>query len=492
MLATQKRPVAYETKAALALTSTGDTQSVVDDLYAVLRHSVIISLPSLQIPGWTIPSIVGAGSLIFQGQYAEVTNLTTGASSGAAGAGTTATSLVKPTGAGNWTASNLRGRQVKKVLTGEVRTIRDNTTTAATIESLPGLTAGDSFIICEPSSEITSTITAEGCTCPIEFRGVKLSADLLTNENRKVSVSGSLLSGGNWVSTYDGMVSLQNSVIKNTHHLQATDSYRAIDVSKCYLLDGELRIWDCANANVQGEARSCTGNALHLVDVQHARVDMLASSNSATPFVLEGVHRFEAVGTDKLTGSGNTGWGVSINTAGRYRLIGCTVTGSLGDIDFDGEALTWGNLGSSTYGAASKFGCTLIGESGENKCIEYKSKTFLETVEVSGRLLTYGFHNMSQVTGLTAAGSSASDALQLTQYVYNRVDTVAAGTGVKMTNGALIPGVLAIIHNNGANTLKIYPYSGGTIDGAASINLAAGARIPLVSSSGDGLSWVSF
>lgn len=475
------------------ITLTQGAVDALDNLPTQLDRDTTVNITSSRA-GWTIGSHIGKGTLTFLGGW-TATTVTTGYNAGTAGAGTTSTSLVKPSGGSNWTASDLIGKMVYISSgggAGEVRPIRANTTTAATIDAITGLDTTSVFIICYPSYSITSDITIDGCLAPVVLRGLTLDGgDLITSENRRVTLDGCYLTGGDWLSEYDGRVTLKNCVIKNTHKFYATEASRAVEVEACYLNDGQVKIDGTGFASIQGEAKSCTANAFYLANIRHAQVNCLASNNSVTPFYLESCQFLEAIGTDKLTGSSNTGYGISVNTAGRYRLIGSTVTGASGDIDFDGELLTWANLASSTYGVAQKHGSTLVAESGEAKSIEYKSKTFLETVEVSGRLLTYGYHNMSQVTGLTATGTVYGDALQLTQYVYNRFDTVAAGTGAKMTNGAVIPGVLCIIHNNGANALTLYAYTGGTIDGGASISVAAGTNVTLISSSNDGLSWVT-
>lgn len=74
---------------------------------------------------------------------------------------------------------------------------------------------------------------------------------------------------------------------------------------------------------------------------------------------------------------------------------------------------------------------------------------------------------------LTAAGSSASDALQLAA-VINRVSTTAASTGVKLQTAQT--GAEVVVANDGANTLTVYPATGATIDGAASVSIATTKR----------------
>ena len=72
---------------------------------------------------------------------------------------------------------------------------------------------------------------------------------------------------------------------------------------------------------------------------------------------------------------------------------------------------------------------------------------------------------------LTATGSSATDALQLSAVV-SRVSTAAASTGVKLP--APEAGAIMFVRNDGANTLTVYPPTGSTINGSASNTIAAG------------------
>lgn len=73
---------------------------------------------------------------------------------------------------------------------------------------------------------------------------------------------------------------------------------------------------------------------------------------------------------------------------------------------------------------------------------------------------------------LTAAGTTQSDALQLTSVV-NQVTTAAASTGVKLY-ATPAAGDVQVVYNGGANAIKVYPQTAGTING-----LAANAGITL-------------
>jgi hypothetical protein len=75
------------------------------------------------------------------------------------------------------------------------------------------------------------------------------------------------------------------------------------------------------------------------------------------------------------------------------------------------------------------------------------------------------------VDGLTAVGSTRTDALQLTR-IYNSVDTAASGTGVLLPPTQM--GATIFIANSGANTIKVYPYdTGSTINQTTSASIAS-------------------
>lgn len=78
-------------------------------------------------------------------------------------------------------------------------------------------------------------------------------------------------------------------------------------------------------------------------------------------------------------------------------------------------------------------------------------------------------------TGLTASGTTSSDAYQINK-VYSVFSTVASGTGAKLPSTE--EGEVIYITNNGANALKIYPYEATTtIDGGvpSTINVGCSA-----------------
>ncbi len=95
----------------------------------------------------------------------------------------------------------------------------------------------------------------------------------------------------------------------------------------------------------------------------------------------------------------------------------------------------------------------------------------------------------SNVTGLTATGTTIADAYQLDR-IFSEFSTVAAGSGAKLY--ALGTGSFYAIKNSGANALLLYPSTGsGTINRAAagaSVSIAAGATAYCFYNAG--LSWM--
>lgn len=90
-------------------------------------------------------------------------------------------------------------------------------------------------------------------------------------------------------------------------------------------------------------------------------------------------------------------------------------------------------------------------------------KTALTGTGLAG--ITANFVVGDCASGLTATGSSQTDALQLSSDV-NEVTTTAASTGVKLPAN-LSTGDSILIYNIGANTLSVYPPTGESINALA-------------------------
>jgi hypothetical protein len=97
---------------------------------------------------------------------------------------------------------------------------------------------------------------------------------------------------------------------------------------------------------------------------------------------------------------------------------------------------------------------------------------------------------------VTALGTTAATAYPIGA-CNTLVTTAAAGTGVILPPGTTgAPNFTGLfdeycVANAGANAVLIYPPTGGTINGAASLSLAVGALDYLTCVSTNGLTWFS-
>ena len=157
-----------------------------------------------------------------------------------------------------------------------------------------------------------------------------------------------------------------------------------------------------------------------------------------------------------LTANGN----VTINAVGGARIIataiGANVTGTL---NVSGNANV-GNLG--TAGLITATGNV----TGDN-------------------LVATSYHIRSITTGITAAGSTQGTATALTKEI-NVVSTVSSGA-----NGVVLPtavaGIVLIVNNTSANTLNVYPATGGAVNSGstnAAYSHVSGASIQYYATNG--------
>ena len=73
-------------------------------------------------------------------------------------------------------------------------------------------------------------------------------------------------------------------------------------------------------------------------------------------------------------------------------------------------------------------------------------------------------------TGLTATGSTVSDAYEVT-FARNAFSTVAAGTGAILDSDSAA-GDSQLIYNGGANALRVYPTTGAQVNNLGTNNPA--------------------
>lgn len=468
-------------------------------------HTLTVKLPLTDVPATTVSGFT-AGEVVLQGQMALATGLASGVNTGAAGAGTTTTSVVKPGAAANWTANNLVGKFLLysvplPSLDGTieyVRPIKANTTTTITIDALPGMAAGETFSIVTAGSllsEAPLTISKNSADVTVRhvgFTSSGLDYQVLCQGNETLTFDGCTFSG---TSVFEDVnisraakVKFENCIFRNAVQVQYVSEQ--VELANCYHEGAYafevLNVGDLTVSNML--STDALSNAIRVVGADSANISATANSGDASAFYLESIN----AATLDLHGSANTGYGVEMAKSGRYTLTGSDVTGSDGDFTLMGNEDTWSNLSNPAYGIAEEHSGSAVANSGYTKALVYGNRLFYGNIDVSGRTLEYGYHNFSQATGLTATGTNQATAYQLGAHGFNRVDTTAAGTGVKLPAGAALPGVLCIVKNSGANILKVYSSAvAGTIDGGASVDVGSGATKIFVSSSDDGLSWTT-
>lgn len=477
---------------------------------------VVLSLAAGTIPGLVVSSRV-QGALTVQGATSKA-SLATGVNEGTAGSGTSSTSLAKPTGAANWTAGNLLGKFL--LVTGgggyqanrlTLRPILANTTTTVSVNAVAGMDSSTTFEIVALSSELDQVgassrygCTVSNCRAPIVLEGLAFSdAHSLDGLIDVQDCDDVLISGCHFAAnTVQAALRLQRCRRVRVEHcfleggadVSVEKTQNASSTGCVSDGGGVIAFTGCVNVDVAKlSADSAPSRVLSVVHAFEASVEVTASNGAATPVYLEAVSNLVCSG-GALSGSGNTGYGVELATSGRYNFAGCTISGSLGDVLFMGFAETWSTLSGTDYGMATEHASAVFANANYNKSHHYGNELHLGEQQFSSRVLLYGVFNPSQSTGLTATGSNSGDAFALTQHQFYRFDTVPSGSGCRIFSPdvAAVPGPRIVIKNAGANALKVYPPTGGTIDGGAvdsPLSLPAGSRCEVCCVSDDRKGW---
>lgn len=177
-----------------------------------------------------------------------------------------------------------------------------------------------------------------------------------------------------------------------------------------------------------------------------------------------------AVSANVTSGNLITGGVLSVTGNANVGNIGAAAGVFTGAISVSAN-VTGGNL--LTGGLLSVTGNANVGNIG--------AATGVFTANVSAaNVITTGFHIRSIATGLTAAGATQGTASAITKEV-NVVSTVAVGTGVILPTA--VAGMAITITNTTANSLLVYPATGGVINTLATnagFTQPAGATIQFI------------
>lgn len=482
--------------------SSSSLQADLNALPQRLDADAYLMLPSGSFDPATVAGFTGVGIVNLVGAWAAAT-VATGAQSGTAGAGTNATTLVKPTGAINWTASNLVGKFLYLSSGGGsgpdpvhqpvLAPITANTTTTLSVESISGMDSTTVFAIVDLASVPNALLTVRDCMTPVVLWGVKLSTaslSLLLNTTRaNVTLNSCHLgAAGSDVTARlaRGDITL-NRCLFTSGATVSVENAGAVVLSDCYgSAHAGVSVSDFKTfASTKYRSASSTGRALTLLRGDYASVEAQADSSGATPFYFEDVASGVASGSLKLAGANTaTGvYGVQIEGSGRWILTGSTVTGErsspVKDVLRGGTAELWSNLTGTTFGLAEGYAGSVQAVSTPNQSIKRGNYDFTGNVTVGGFFLSQGvFYQAFGLARFTATGTNIDDALKMESNGLRAgiiVGTTPPGTGVMAPTSTTIPGAEISVINKGANDLNFYPGKRtigattyiGSIDGAS-------------------------
>lgn len=136
-------------------------------------------------------------------------------------------------------------------------------------------------------------------------------------------------------------------------------------------------------------------------------------------------------------------------------------------INKEGTSDTASVLFQNNFSGRAEFGN--VGSDDFSLKVSADGSTWLDVIKMMASTGRVAFKSIA--TGITAAGANQAAATALTKTI-NEVSSVAASTGVRLPTPE--PGEFILVANDGANTLNVYPATGGAIN-----NLAANAAITL-------------
>lgn len=460
--------------------------ALLQSLPKIVDSTYVVTLAAGSASGFTYAGGAGSGRLVIEGTWSAVTP-TTGVASGAAGSGTSATSLVKPTGAANWTANDLRGKFVRitsGTADGVVRPILSNTTTAIAIHAATGLAEGDSFEVVTPGTDL-GEVTLKSNTVDIEFRYIKLER-VVSRFGATLYLTGCEIDTSNDDGSIDvlgGEIYADSCKLVTNGSIIADAPIKA-SVVNTLAHDGSVTIRGAAWVVTEIEAYACDQTALKLEQVIRGQVGFNAKSCTYTPLHLVSVHHCEPYGTG-IAGSSNAGsFGIIVESGGWVDLIDNTTLAGTSDIEIQGVTYSYANI-ASNGGTVWNDGTTVKAATGTGVWSN-NWFTIAQDVIVSGSTLWYSFVRRNGAS-ISAAGSDLAGATALG----GNLTYVSGGTGgVKIgyapTAMGAAPREFTCINRSGS-TITLYPDTvSTTINGGsagAGVSLDNGQRAEIVSTS---------
>lgn len=472
--------------------------------------SATVNLAAGTYQGGTAKGFAG-GSLDIVGSWATPT-ITTGVTSGTAGAGSVATLLNKPAGAPDWTAGELVGKLVR--ITGgggyfgsgafdeNVLRVRSNTGSQVVFESsMYGLDGSSVFEIVEEGTIINAAaadtyggasylLGVINTTCDVRLRRIRIDNTpltaiygLITAQTQFVQVSAcgftscfvvpgyssnlGLLSvhlASSYLYLYGQNVALMNGIVAVGSTIQA-ERFESLTASNVWA-DGmfygsSVALAHGGIATLGGEISNCT---------------------SSTPLLLDNVRKFTVGGS--LTGTNaDAAYGMQIMGGGQYNLAGASLVGAV-----EGQAVRVESASNLSYaqidgnGVLERNGTFVVGGTPGTRVL-------LEDVQVAqGQVYLYGFIRPlgDAYKEIAAHAGGGQGSATTVGYVGTKIVTCASDhDSVRLLGGGevlMTGGLEGYVINGTAKIADVYPPSGQQLylDGAAqgvntAVPLAAGA-----------------
>lgn len=465
--------------------------------------------------GFNLGGFIG-GVLQLAGTWSTPT-LTSGVTSGTAGAASAGVAVNKPTAAANWTASNLIGLRLRvtggggftgaDAFTEVVRTIKANTTTQITLDQpIAGLDATTTFAIVTEGTIINTAAAIEidgescllgmsYCQAEVMLRRIKLDnlgspADnaLITTGTRSVDLGGVNVNG-DWLGHEVDRIEL--NAVTMGGHADLTNCGRFFGVA--YLpAAGHFTCEAFKEVIAYFVARSCTNTALRVYHTNYVGREIDAASCTATPFEAINVQYSEPVGNG-LTGTNAAApFSALITAGGRHMFAGSTMTSATSkQLDMDGSSIggvSWTDLADRNYHRAGTFAMWADDRwtwLGQMKILNDSSTPFDDLQVTSQQIEAYlKFYAALRALPTTDVGSGDYSAGAYAEVIANAAGTQAAATiiGTQVTkiktcvaNGHAVRfftepekpgtgfGTYGQIWNMTANTPALFPPTGKKI-----------------------------
>jgi hypothetical protein len=463
--------------------------------FSAYRRLINVGANGSAWTGYNLSGFQGGGDVLLK--FATSAPTLTGPTSGAAGVGTTTTTINLPTGSGtNWATDTLRGLYVTVASSDAsiptIRPIKSKTNTSFTFDAIPGVASGTAFNIVK-----TNTTLGAGASTYLTYNvgGVYTYNSAPVRTLFAAPAAGldyGLYSTGNALIDHHGLA-LKNTVTYQSVYCNAdlystlNDSYMnagsflmqngTTEELQNLVADGGIgMVSGCNSAIIQADMQSITsGIPLTVRRCNNVLIGFNGASNTAAAALLLDSCTSMTMQNAGLTGSANSAYGAEFTNGGQYNCSGATITGASGDFTIDGSvsaSQTWANL--ATYKAMSRYGAGTLLLGGSTGAELYILESLLvagNNFDISnaqeqhgGRVINYGYFHFAAVDGLTAhvgGGQGSATACGLGVSVFTNV---ASDHDSCILNNGVIGGMVQMVANLSTKILDVYPPSGGTIN----------------------------